>query len=86
MKTYQLVIDPKILVTEKVCKFSNAPLKKVDHVAIEGRALIGIKTKSGWLDKDAPQNLTYKEAGIRGVLVVRMPTLSAIDWTFHTHT
>ena len=86
MKTYQLVIDSKILVTGKACKFSYAPVKKVDHVALEDKALIGIKTKSGWFDKDAPQNLTYKEAGIRGILVVCMPPLSAIDWNLHTHT
>jgi thioredoxin reductase (NADPH) len=50
------------------------------------RTIVTLKTKKGWFDKDAPQNLTYKEAGIRGIFVVCMPVLSAIDWNLHTHT
>ena len=86
MKNYQLVIDPKILVTGKACRYTYAPLKKVDHVAVEDKTVIGLKTKTGWFDKDAPQNLSYREAGIRGILVVCMPALSAIDWYLGTHT
>jgi hypothetical protein len=86
MKTYQLIIDPKILVTGKACKFSYAPTKKIQHLAVEDKPLLGIKTQSGWFDKDAPQNLTYKDAAIRGILVVCMPTRSAIDWYLHLHT
>ena len=50
------------------------------------RTIFSVKTKKGWFDKDSPQNLTYKEAGIRGIFVVCMPVLAAIDWNFHTHT
>lgn len=67
MKKYQLVIDPQILITGKACHYTCAPLKKVDHVAIEDKTVIGLKIKTGWFDKDAPQNLSYKEAGIRGI-------------------
>ena len=66
MKTFQLVVDPKILITDKSCHYSYAPVKKVEHIALEDKAMIGIKTKTGWFDKDAPQNLSYKEAGIMG--------------------
>jgi hypothetical protein len=86
MKTFQLVIDPKILVTGKADHYTYAPQKKVDHIAVEDKTVIGLKTKTGWFDKDAPQNLTYKGAGIRGILVVCMPALSAIDWYLGTHT
>ena len=86
MKTFQLVVDPKILITGKSCHYSYAPVKNVEHIALEDKAMIGIKTKTGWFDKDAPQNLSYKEAGIRAIIVVFMPTLSAIDWYLHTHT
>ncbi len=86
MKTYQLVIDPKILITGKSCHYTYTPLKKAELEALEDKAMIGIKTKKGWFDKDAPQNLSYKEAAIRGMIVVFMPALSAIDWYLHTHT
>ena len=83
MKTYQLVKDPKILTTGKNY---NVPVKKVEQVTLKDKAVLGIDTKSGWFDKDAPQNLTYKGAGIRGIMVVCMPSLSAIDWYLHTNT
>jgi hypothetical protein len=86
MKTFQLIIDPKILVTEKTGHYTYAPPKKVDHIAVKDKTVIGLKTKTGWFDKDAPQNLTYKGAGIRGILVVCMPGLSAIDWYLGTYT
>ncbi|MBS7565689.1 hypothetical protein MTO98_02035 [Mucilaginibacter sp. SMC90] len=58
----------------------------MEHTAVEDTPVIGVKTKKGWFDKDAPQNLTSKEAMIRGILVVTMPALSAIDWYCGTHT
>jgi len=62
----------------------NEVLRVIDSLQL--KSIIGLKTKTGWFDKDAPQNLTYKEAGIRGIFVVCMPVLSAIDWNLHTHT
>jgi hypothetical protein len=85
MKTFQL-IAPKILVSGKTAHYTYTPPKKVDHITAEDKTVIGLKTKTGWLDKDAPQNLTYKGAAIRGILVVFMPALSAIDWYLGTHT
>jgi hypothetical protein len=86
MKTYQLVIHPKILVTGKACHYSYAPVNRVDHIAVEDKTVISLKTKTGWFDKDAPQNLTGKGAAIRGILVVCMPASSAIDWYLGTCT
>jgi hypothetical protein len=86
MKTYQLVIDPKFLVTGKACHYSYAPVKRVEHIVTDDKTVIGLKTKTGWFDKDAPQNLTSKEAAIRGILVVCMPASSAIDWYLGTYT
>lgn len=43
-----------------------------------------VETRKTWLDKDAPQNLSGREAAIRGLLVVILPPLSGIDWYFGT--
>ncbi len=86
MKTSQLVIHPKILVAGKACKYSYAPVKRIGHIAVEDKTVISLKTKTSWFDKNAPQNITGKEAAIRGILVVCMPALSAIDWYLGTYT
>lgn len=86
MKTYQLVIDPKFKENGKQCKFDHSPKNAVEHTAVEDIPVIGVKTKKGWFDKDAPQNLTSEGAAIRGILVVCMPPLSAIDWYCGTYT
>ncbi|QJD96072.1 hypothetical protein HH214_09390 [Mucilaginibacter robiniae] len=86
MKTYELVIDPKFAENGKNCQANLSPVAPVVHTAQEDRSVIGIKTDSGWFDKDAPQNLTSKGAALRAILVVCMPALSAIDWYLGTYT
>ncbi|TFF33329.1 hypothetical protein [Mucilaginibacter psychrotolerans] len=44
------------------------------------------KPTTSWFNAEAPENLTIKEAIIRAALVITMPMLSAIDWTYGTHT
>ena len=50
------------------------------------QAIAGTKTRYKWFAEDAPENLTVKEAVIRGALVFTMPVLSAVDWNYGTHT
>lgn len=45
-----------------------------------------LNTAFNWFNAEAPENLTIKEAIVRAALVVTMPMLSAIDWTYGTHT
>ena len=86
MKTLQLVINSPFLTSDKNYKRADVHYKNLEDIASPDKALVEPKTKVSWFDKDVPQNLTGKGAAIRGILVVCLPSLSAIDWYLHYHT
>ena len=81
MKTFQLIADQSAVSTE-ILNFKNSPAVPIKPTAVEDEAVIGLKTKTGWFDKDAPQNLTSKGAMIRAVLVVTLPGAYALQWYY----
>ncbi|RYE05278.1 MAG: hypothetical protein EOP33_06770 [Rickettsiaceae bacterium] len=82
MKTFQLITD-QTTVNAEILNFKNAPVIAVIPTAVEDEAVIGLKTKTGWFDKDAPQNLTSKGAMIRAILVITLPGAYALQWYYN---
>jgi len=66
-------------------QFKITETKKVKTVAAKANGVVPAKTKIKWFSADSPENMTVTEAVIRGGLVVIMPILSAIDWSYGTH-
>ncbi|RKR81868.1 hypothetical protein BDD43_2029 [Mucilaginibacter gracilis] len=66
----------------------NKRVKKSVQTDTEVKREIVSKPKSAgsWFNAEAPENLTVKESVIRAAFVMTMPMLSAIDWTYGTHT
>jgi len=70
----------------KQAQFKVQEDKPVAITVVKDAHVAGTKNKYKWFAEDAPENLTVKEAVIRGALVFTMPMLSAIDWNYGTHT
>ena len=54
-------------------------------IAVKPKIVSISKPTTSWFNAEAPENLTVKEVIIRAALVITMPILSAIDWTYGTH-
>ncbi|WP_454801631.1 hypothetical protein [Mucilaginibacter phyllosphaerae] len=82
MKTLTLPPHPTFTHTQ-----NNRYNQPIVTVAVVNKAKTSAAQKAKtWFNADAPENLTIKEAIIRAAFVVTMPMLSAIDWTYGTHT
>jgi hypothetical protein len=83
MKTYQFVTVTK-LPFPFLSQQRNENRSAVRRPGRLQTANVAVKARKTWLDKDAPQNLSGREAAIRGLLVVILPPLSGIDWYYGT--
>jgi len=85
MKTLQLEQYPVKIKTGNAKSNRIAEIQQQPTVTVKTIAQT-VKRKRGWFNEDAPENLTVKEAVIRGAFVILMPMLSAIDWHYGTYT
>jgi hypothetical protein len=82
MKT--LALPPYISFVHKKNNRTKNPVQV--RLTVKPKIVSISKPATRWLNAEAPENLTVKEAIIRAALVMTMPMLSAIDWTYGTHT
>jgi hypothetical protein len=86
MNTPELSPDPKKVRKSNIVQFRMRERKPVVSSSRRGQEVVGDKTKTKWFVKYRRENLTFAEALIRGTLVMLIPVLSAIDWSYGMHT
>jgi len=84
MKTLTLPPHPTFTHT-KNNHYSKQPIAKTVAI-VEQEKPSAAKAAKTWFNAEAPENLTVKEAITRAAFVITMPMLSAIDWSYGTHT
>lgn len=86
MKTLELPAYPgKLKSSSDQNVKTNEPVA-VKPAKVKSTALAISKHRTIWLNPESRENVSVKEAVVRGALVVTGPMLSAIDWYNGTHT
>lgn len=85
MKTLALPSYSTIFHSKNARKKSTSPDASSMPI-IKANDKAATKSATSFFNPDARENLTTKECVIRGLFVMTMPMLSAIDWNYGTHT
>ncbi|WP_426670382.1 hypothetical protein ACPPVU_03875 [Mucilaginibacter sp. McL0603] len=86
MDILELSPDPEKVRKSNIVQFRTMEYKPVVSFSRRSKEAMADKAKTKWFAKYMLENLTVKEALIRGSLAMVIPVLSAIDWNCRTHT